>query len=275
MCLFGLIVLSLLCGCATPAQRVDKLAVKYGFERAIVDSKNFQHVVYFNPSLSRLESEIQIPDDSTAILHIYLEGDGSPWLRRQTVATDPTPRNPLALTLMAQDNQASVYIGRPCYFGFSHSAACNPLLWTHQRYAQIVVDSISEVANKIIAKYGFERVRLIGYSGGGVIAMLMADHIAQLDSIVTIAANLDIGAWTKHHKYSQLAGSIDPAKQPSLRPEIRQWHLLGEDDENVPPQLVQKVMGKQVGQSEQIHFDGFDHVCCWAEQWPRIMLLLQ
>jgi len=269
--LLGLVVMTNLLGCATPVQRIDKLAEKFGFEREIIGSEKFQHIVYYNRPFIDLKTKKPITPFDKSLLHIYLEGDGSPWSRRQMVAADPTPRKPLALRLMAKDDQPSVYIGRPCYLGFSQSDACNPLLWTHQRYAQTIVDSMVEVANKIIIKREFHRVRLIGYSGGGVLAMLMADSIPQTDSVVTIAANLDIDAWAKYHDYSLLKGSLNPANQPPLKPEIKQWHLLGKQDKNVPPRLVQAVIDRQVGLTKKISFEGFDHVCCWTERWPAIL----
>ena len=263
-----------LTACATPGQRVDQLAAKYGFERKIVNSEKFKHVVYFNPAFKKPASELKNSQGALS-LHVYIEGDGSPWLQRQVVAADPTPRNPLALKLMAQDNQPSVYIGRPCYFGLSRSQSCNPLLWTHQRYSQEIVDSIVEVANKIIIEHGSERVMLVGYSGGGVLAMLMAENVLQIDAIVTIAANLDIDAWAILHNYSILEGSINPATQPPLRHEIHQWHLVGKEDENVPPGLVQRVIDKQMDTTKLVSFDGFDHICCWLEQWPTTLLTIQ
>jgi len=267
----GLVVMAGLSGCVTPVQRIDKLAEQFGYERTIINSKNFQHIVYYNRPLIHLISKNQRKKPDSSVLHIYLEGDGVPWVRRQIVAADPTPRNPLALRLMAQDNQPSVYIGRPCYFGYSRSDACNPLLWTHERYAPIIVDSMIEVANKIITEQEIQRVRLIGYSGGGVLAMLMADRILKIKSLVTIAANLDIDAWAKYHKYSLLRGSLNPATQPPIKPDIRQWHLLGKEDKNVPPRLVQAVIDRQVGVTKKISFERFDHVCCWTERWPAIL----
>ena len=48
-------------------------------------------------------------------IHVYIEGDGSPWVNGgATVAANPTPRNPLALQLMATSPYNSVYVGRPC-----------------------------------------------------------------------------------------------------------------------------------------------------------------
>ena len=36
-------------------------------------------------------------------LHVYIEGDGTPYVARHDFAADPTPRNPLMLRLMTLD----------------------------------------------------------------------------------------------------------------------------------------------------------------------------
>ncbi len=113
-------------------------------------------------------------------------------------------------------------------------------------------------------------VVLIGYSGGGVLAMLVADRVARVDVVVTIAANLDIDAWTTLHDYSPLTASIDPAKMPGWRHGLRQVHLVGEQDENVPPQLV-RGFAANVPDALVQEFPGFDHRCCWIDVWPALV----
>ena len=63
-------------------------------------------------------------------LHVYLEGDGVPWITRTLIALDPTPRNPLALRLMALDPAPALYLARPCYNGTAKAPGCNPLSFT-------------------------------------------------------------------------------------------------------------------------------------------------
>jgi esterase/lipase len=111
---------------------------------------------------------------------------------------------------------------------------------------------------------------LIGHSGGGVLAMLLAPRIPNVKMVVTIAANLDIDRWTQYHGYSPLLSSLNPATQAPLPDNIVQLHLVGESDSNVPIQLVRPVIDKQ-SNAQLLHYPGYDHTCCWTESWPSIL----
>jgi hypothetical protein len=109
-------------------------------------------------------------------LHIYIEGDGLPWIENAPTA-DPTPRNPLALELMHQDTGNAIYLGRPCYFNHYALGAdqrCDVRYWTSARYSQQVIDDMSAIAARYIADKKPRKIILIGYSGGGVLATMMA-----------------------------------------------------------------------------------------------------
>ena len=111
---------------------------------------------------------------------------------------------------------------------------------------------------------------LIGYSGGGVLAMLMAARMEEVGAVVTIAANLDIDAWADLNGYSRLEGSLNPATQPPLPARIRQIHLFGGRDRRVPPHLAQTVVARQ-GNARVVVVPDFDHTCCWERVWPEIL----
>lgn len=205
------------------------------------------------------------------VLHFYFSGDGSPWLHRTQISRDPTPREPLELRLMFEDPNPSIYIGRPCYVGLAQAPGCSASLWTDARYSDAVVTSMTAAVDAELAAHPAARhVVLIGYSGGGVLAMLVADRVARVDVVVTIAANLDIDAWTTLHDYSPLSASINPAKMPGWRHGLRQIHLVGEHDENVPPQLVHG-FAANVPDALVREFPGFDHRCCWIDVWPTLV----
>ena len=106
-----------LVACSTPAKRLDDKATHLGLVRELWQGTDFVHVIYRNQFMGSL-------------LHVYLDGDGTPWLRRTLVAADPTPRNPLVLELMAQDPNPAIYLGRPCYHGQSASSVCSSEWWT-------------------------------------------------------------------------------------------------------------------------------------------------
>lgn len=253
--LWPIVACLLLAGCATPQQHLDQLAEQAGFERLLLAGKGFHHVAYRNAARE-------------GPLHVYLEGDGTPWLNRYTIAPDPTPRRPLALELMARDPAASLYLGRPCYHGLQNEPGCSPLLWTARRYGPTVVVSLSAALHDYLARRPHRELVLIGYSGGGVLAMLLAERFPQTRAVVTIAADLDIEAWTTYHGFSPLLGSLNPARRAPLP--VNQLHLAGGRDDNVPPALIRAAVADQPCAQIRV-LSGYDHRCCWSDRWPELL----
>lgn len=169
---------------------------------------------------------------------------------------------------MAQDRAQSVLVGRPCYYVEDND--CDPRLWTSERYGERVVAAMADAIEAELARSPGSRVVLIGYSGGGALAMLLAPRLREVERVVTIAGNLDVGAWARHHGYAPLEGSLDPASQPLLPPRIAQAHLFGADDDNVPAALMRHVAERQAAASIRVMPD-FDHACCWARDWPALV----
>ena len=209
------------------------------------------------------------PAAATGTLHIYLEGDGQPWQHRIVIMPDPTPRNPLMLRLMRNDPEPSAYVGRPCYYGHSQDPGCTFPLWTSARFSETVVASMAEVIRVLQGRYRARELWLIGHSGGGALAMLLAERLPAVSRVVTLGANLDTDAWTRHHRYSPLRESFNPAQRPALRQGVRQWHLLGTADRVVPPALVTRFIRRQPA-AVGIELAGFTHSCCWSSLWPEL-----
>lgn len=244
--------------CSTPSSSFNQLATNYGFHSQVYEGVGFVHQVYSN----------QQP--VSEFLHIYLGGDGTPWDRVDRIASDPTPRNPTMLRMMALDSTASVYVGRPCYHGFSQSPRCHVELWTSARYSEAVVKSLRFVIAQLSKEREMRGVVLFGYSGGGTLAMLLAERVPFVKGVVTIAGNLDIEAWTDYHDFSPLTGSLNPASLSPLGEDIVQIHFQGSQDQVVPPHLVEKTLLRQ-GEQTQVLIQELDHQCCWEIQWPEIL----
>lgn len=252
----GLALCLLAAACASPGERGLQAAANLGLEHRTVIGGGFSLALFSNRGSASAEP-----------LHIYIEGDGTPWLGGLP-ALDPTPRDPLAMRLMARDANAAILLGRPCYHAAQPQGSCEPSWWTDRRYSAVVVDSMADALSLLLP--AGRPVTLIGYSGGGVLAVLLAERLAAVDSVVTVAANLDIDAWTDLHRYERLAGSLNPALRSSLPARIRQVHLAGALDANVPPFVVQGFATRQSDSKVRV-FEGFDHVCCWLEAWPGIL----
>lgn len=223
----------------------------------VLHGDGFDHIAYFKQGQAT----------NHHALHVYLEGDGTPWLRRGTPAPDPTPRKPLMFDLMTRDPAPSLYLGRPCYHGLRDSA-CTPEKWTNKRYSEEIVASMSAALDG--ATTGYRSMVLLGYSGGGTLAMLLAERQPRVVALVTVAANLDTAAWTQLHGQQPLDGSLNPALRPPLRADIRQLHYTGAEDDNVPPQLVRAAISQQAGAIFR-EYPKQDHSCCWSKVWPQVL----
>lgn len=200
-------------------------------------------------------------------VHIYIDGDGRPFITPTTVARDPAPFRPYALRLMQQDPQPSLLLGRPCYHTLDKDKECNPLMWTSHRYSDQVVESMTAAIRKLA---GERQIVLIGYSGGGTLAMLTADTLPNIAGLITIAANLDVAAWTKHHGYTALSGSLNPADKLQHVQHVPQVHFFGDQDQVIPKQIVDEVENQLPPGS--VHWlSGFDHGCCWHKVWPQLL----
>ena len=249
----------ILCGCATREQQADSVAARAGMSRTVLEGARFHHVSY----------ERIVPG---AVLFIFVDGDGRPWVRGgRAMATDPTSRHPLLLDLAAQTRTGStLYLGRPCYLGLARMPECQPSDWTSARYSTQVVQSLAAAANRFVSEHAIQEVVLIGHSGGGTLAVLMAPQVEHLRAVITIAGNLDVSAWSAFHAYLPLAGSLDPAAGRALPTGVTEIHLVGGADRNVPPQLMQRYLAVHPGALVWT-YPTFNHECCWREAWPEVL----
>ncbi|MEP1473080.1 MAG: hypothetical protein ABJK20_02890 [Halieaceae bacterium] len=208
-------------------------------------------------------------DYSSTDLRIYIDGDGQPW-HADRPAENPTGSGKLTLNLMLADPQASIFLARPCYYLQEMPANCSPDLWTSARYSQRIVSAMTEAVSKLQEEQALKTITLIGYSGGGTLALLVAARLEIPTTVITVAANLDTAAWTAFHGVLPLTESINPAEQHFAVNNIEQHHLLAGADTVVPPATIAKFR-RNNPQAEFRLFEKFDHRCCWLENWPAIL----
>lgn len=252
----GLLVVTFGTGCTTVAEDFARQAKLLNFDREVVRGSNFQHVVYRKSG------------HSSTTLHVYIDGDGTPWIAGRP-ADDPTPRNALLLKLMSLDSASSAYVGRPCYHGMHSTDACSSRFWLSHRYGEAVVASLTEVIKQLLRGGGYRRLALIGHSGGGALAVLLASRLPETVAVLTLAANLDLSAWAAYTENDDLKASLNPAALPALDPSIKQYHFAGGRDHTVPPALMANAV-KRLG-SHLIVIEDYDHVCCWERLWLNIL----
>ena len=244
--------------CSTPAyQQVDRQAALLGFERSTEEGNKFRHVVY---APARKSSGNRV--------HVYIDGDGVNWQWERFVRADPTPGNALMLELMGLDRGNTLFVGRPCYFGLELDDSCGADYWTYARYSEKVVSSMVDVITRRTSE--FSEVVLLGHSGGGAIALLIAEQLPNVSAVVTIAGNIDTEAWTAHHGYTPLYGSLNPARRAPLPASIRQLHLVGSRDTNIPPALTRQWIENQPAASLRVIPDN-SHMCCWDKNWAAVL----
>lgn len=203
------------------------------------------------------------------VLHVYIEGDGAAWLSPWQPPRDPTPERPVALALAAQDPAPAVaYLGRPCqYLDAAALTACPAKYWTSHRFAPEVVESYRHALDALKARHGAARLRLFGYSGGGVLALLLAGTRDDVVQAVTVASPVSVAEWVAWHKVSPLEGSLDPATQARrLPPAI---HFVGDRDRVVPAAVVAPFAARSGGRLRRV--PEFDHECCWSRDWRRLL----
>lgn len=203
-------------------------------------------------------------------LHLYLEGDGRPWLGRERAA-NPTGRSTVALDLMLADPHPALLLGRPCYHqSGTPPSPCEPELWTGGRYSPTVLHALADAVQRLLAEYRPTSLVLVGYSGGGVLALLLAQQQALPTTVVTVASNLDTAAWTEYHRHLPLTGSLNPTLEIPADAAFRQVHLAGARDRVVPPATTIRYRERHPGAEYRL-FKEFDHRCCWLEAWPGLL----
>jgi len=212
--------------------------------------------------------------DPQAPLNIYIEGDGLAWRSRSEVSLDPTPTNPMGLRLAAVDPSANIlYIARPCqYTPMEVDRRCNEVYWTDKRFAEEVVVSVNQAIDQAL-RAGGRGVRLVGYSGGGAVAALVAARRSDVIDLRTVAGNLDHVTLNRHHDVTQQRGSLNAADVAARLAKLPQLHLIGTADPVVVPVVAESYL-RRAGPTtcvELRRISGASHVEGWIEAWAQIV----
>ncbi|EJL83660.1 hypothetical protein PMI16_04125 [Herbaspirillum sp. CF444] len=206
-------------------------------------------------------------------LTVYIEGDGLAWRSRHQPSEDPTPRRALGLSLAVADTAPNVvYLARPCQFTpMSANSRCAVTYWTDRRYSEEVVASMNAAVTQYLHRLPGQRVNLVGYSGGGALAVLIAARRQDVASLRTVAGNLDHAAVNRLHQVSQMPDSLNAIDVAARVAAIPQLHVSGADDKVVPT-FVARSFVAAVGSCAQLRVvDGMAHESDWAAKWPALL----
>jgi pimeloyl-ACP methyl ester carboxylesterase len=249
----------------------QEISTKAGLSETHIQTQSFTLKRLSNPAFERLKQETpSLKEHQNRVIHVYLEGDGRAWINRNTISMDPTPIAATGLALMSLDPNPALYISRPCHFQQTDKI-CHPLIWTHLRYSQTVIDALAEAIRSNINHN--TKVTLIGYSGGGTLAWLLARELKQVSAIVTLAGNMNTQMWYEHHHYSPLVGSQDPSHLTPLPGSIAQLHLSGSADTNILADWT-RVFSEQQGCSQFSLVQNASHSRGWLPYWQKAVVSL-
>jgi len=216
------------------------------------------------------------------ILTVYVEGDGDAF-DRYGVTADPTPSDQVGLQLAAADSHRPIlYLGRPCQY-IAEADAANCLgsnaraYWSIARFSEAAIRSTEEAIADMMRRTGASRLVLVGFSGGGVMATLIAGRryhrgFRDIDVLVTVASPIDHKEWTRYHDVTEMSGSEDPLTYLDSLRSVPQIHFSGGLDDIVPFQVVRSYIDK-IGLNPRVrhvHFEDQDHVS-WPSAWSEAL----
>lgn len=263
--LLSFVLLLAACTSVSPVARretADTLASSHGWQALRLPVRDFMLAGYAPPAVT------------ADVLTIYVEGDGMAWLSPSRPSDDPTPLRPVALELaLLHSHGTAVYLARPCqYVQGDERRGCATPYWTDHRFSAEAVEAASEAIDALKQRYRASRLVLVGYSGGGAIAALVAARRQDVVRLVTVAGNLDPLAWTRLHDLPPLAGSLNPADAWQRLQDIPQVHFVGAEDTNVPQAVANAYAARfPADKRPDIRvIDGASHTCCWASRWPTL-----
>lgn len=256
----------LFAGCVSDDSHRDanEIAQRAGLTREIIPTTPFPIVTW-----SRTVPPVNA-------LRVYIEGDGFAWKSRTRPSDNPTPRDPLGLALAGADPSANVlYLARPCQFiGPPLPTGCSVNLWTDDRFSPAVIDAMNRALSQFVQRYPGVKIELVGYSGGGNIAALLAERRTDVRTLRTVAGNLDVGYVNAWHHVSAMPAAMSAIDHAQTLKTLPQIHFSGDADKTVPPDVArrfQQRVGGSCTRVESVH--GMAHGSDWAAIWPQLLAI--
>lgn len=255
-------------GCATAPLFLDRgiaadeIARENGFTKKLIRGHDFVLLSY-----------VRIKEAGKPLV-IYIEGDGVAWESRSRVSSDPTPVDPLVMCLAVLDHSPNVaYLARPGQYTSMGASPCDAKYWTSKRFAPEVIGDIDSAVSRLRDMAGASSVSLIGYSGGGAVAVLLAARRDDVTGLRTIAANLDHEAVSKWNNVSPLKGSLNPIDIADKLKRLPQRHFIASYDK-VVPSYVAESFAEKIGDEKHESITivrGVTHYSGWDNKWSDLL----
>ena len=205
-------------------------------------------------------------------LVVYIEGDGAALTAAKEIAFDPSPSQAQSYELALLDPaQAVLYLARIGQYQPGQTGPLYQKYWAEARFSNDAVEAASQAISQAKNQVGATYVHLVGFSGGGALATLLAERRGDVKSLVTIAALLDIDWWVDTFDYKPLLGSLNPADRAPMISSLPQIHINGKKDKIAPPEMLEQFEQKTDFRNFRIITLPNDHYSGWTKVWPQIL----
>jgi len=153
------------------------------------------------------------------------------------------------------------------------SRNCLETHWSDQRFSEDLVAASDQAISQLVTETAAPALDLVGYSGGGSLAVLLAARRQDVRSLRTVAGNLDHQEFSRYHRVSPLSGSLNPldvAGKVALNPQL---HFVGRQDDTVPERITERFLAALPAPNcaEKVEVEEADHTNGWLAQWPALL----
>lgn len=218
---------------------------------AVAEGAGFERVAFRDAGLPVAGWIRRDAEHSAEVLAVYIEGDGLAWVNPQRQSTNPTPLDPLALRFAVHDPRPGVaYLGRPCQYLACSDVRAMRRYWGGARFAPRVVHTYQRILDELKRETRAGRLELVGYSGGGALALLLAAGRDDVARVITVAGLLDTDDFVARHGLAPMNESLNPADFADALAGIPQLHIAGSDDRVIPPAVAARFLERLHGQAE-------------------------
>lgn len=244
----------------TPQERLNSLnsLMPADYKSEVINTSTYKFY-----SIKNIKSECKN-------INVYFEGDGLAWITRNRISSNPTPITPTAFKLMLTDeSKCSIYLARACQY--TNDSVCTKKDWTSHRFSKKIVESTNEAMNTLKNEYKNKTFTMIGYSGGAAIAALISNKREDVETLITIAGNLNTTLWTDIKNITPLNG-LNPSDYTNNLKNINQYHLIGNDDNVIPKEILISYLNNFSDKSK-IVYKTIDttHSCCWENEFKKLI----
>jgi pimeloyl-ACP methyl ester carboxylesterase len=135
-----------------------------------------------------------------------------------------------------------------------------------------VIDAMNEALDVFVSRYPGVKLDMVGYSGGGNIAALLAARRHDIQSLRTVAGNLDVAWVNTLHNVTPMPNAISAMDSAVKLRTLPQIHYSGDADKTVPVDVARRFQQAVGGNCVRVEVvSGMTHSSDWAAIWPQLL----